>query len=256
MITVGHVYDMLNSIAPFETALPYDNPGLLVGGKEKVVTGIAVALDLTAETVKQAMQAGCNLMVSHHPVIFHPLKAVLQNTPVYQLVESGISAIAVHTNLDAAAGGVNDALCALLSLQAICDLPDPAFPQKPAIARIGMLQQKCSAVTLAKWVKQRLCCTGVRCVDAGYPIQRVAICGGAGGDLILPAKQAGADALVTADVRHHEMLLAKEIGLSVVDAGHYETESPIIPVLADRLRMAYPDLPIFICPQKAPAISL
>ena len=129
--TVGQVLEFLNTIAPMNTAESYDNVGLLTGNSAENITGIACCLDITQEIIDEALSKNANLIVSHHPVIFHPLKRVMAGTPVYSLVRSDISAIAVHTNFDMCEAGVNDALMELLASHRLATLPSRAFPEIP-----------------------------------------------------------------------------------------------------------------------------
>lgn len=256
MVFAGDIYTFLDNAAPFDTALDYDNAGLLVGGMEAEVTGIAVALDITPQAVLAAQQKGCNLLVSHHPVIFNPIKRVKQGTAVYELARLGMSAICAHTNLDCAAGGVNDVLVSLLGLQAAAPLADPEFSHKPPIARLGRLAAPMEGAAFARQVKEALRANCVRFTPAAGDILQVAVCSGAGGDLITPAKAAGADAIVTGELRHHELLLARELGIMAVEAGHFATERPVVPVLAARLAAAFPHLMVTALEEDDPSQAI
>ena len=140
--TVKEIYAAIDAFAPFATALPYDNAGLLVGGHDTVVTGAAFALDLTSEFVDWAKDHGCNLVISHHPVIFKPIVRVMSDHPVYRLAQYGMSAVCAHTNLDCARGGVNDVLAKTLGLDEIAALADPEYLDYPPLARIGSLSRE------------------------------------------------------------------------------------------------------------------
>ena len=228
------IYNFLDSIAPFNTALPFDNAGLLVGEGQKEVKKIGVILDVTPEAVEYAAQNGIDLIVSHHPVIFNPLKRLQTDSVPYLLAKHDIAVISAHTNLDAAVGGVNDALCEALELRDVSPLADPQTEGFPPLARIGRLKTPMTGEDLGNFVSSRLS-TRAKTVTCKGPISLVAVCGGAGEDLIIPAKKSGAQALVTADVRHHNLLLAKSLGLCLIDAGHFETENVVVPRLAKRI---------------------
>lgn len=118
-ITVGQVLSFLNTIAPMNTAESYDNVGLLTGSSAENITGIAACLDITEEIIIEAVSKNANLIVSHHPVIFHPMKRILAGNPVYSLVRNDISAIAIHTNFDMCEAGVNDTLMELLGWESV-----------------------------------------------------------------------------------------------------------------------------------------
>ncbi len=251
-VRVQDFFEALDAMAPFSTALPYDNAGLLVGDETAQVQGVALGLDLTAELVEWAHEQGCNLIISHHPVIFKPVSRVLSNDPVYRMARYGMSAICVHTNLDCAVGGVNDVLAKTLGLSEVEPLADPEFPNLPPLARMGCLLKEMSAAELAEHVRECLGVAAVGYADGGNKINRVAVCGGAGADLLSAAKQAGAHALVTADVRHHELLDAIDAGITVVDGGHFATEVGVMKPLAETLSKQFPGVKICLLGQKNP----
>ena len=116
---IKDIFDFLNSKFPVETACDFDNPGILTGDPETEVSGAVIALDCTPDVVRTALENGCNLIITHHPVIFEPLKSVLAGSPVFELVKNGIAVISMHTNLDIGADGVNDTLCKFLKLSNI-----------------------------------------------------------------------------------------------------------------------------------------
>ncbi len=218
-MTVQDVYNYLDSRAPFVTCEEWDNVGLLIGDAQQTVRRILVALDVTDGAIDAAIATGANLIVSHHPVIFSPLKRLESNSIPYRLAAAGIAVICAHTNLDRAADGVNDTLAALLGLTDI-------HPTDDGMCRIGTLPQSVTATTLAKLVAQTLS-TSVR-VNGSGDIRTVAVCGGSGGDFI-GALAPLADAFVTGEVRHHEWLAAHDI--TIIEAGHYATEVPVVDTL-------------------------
>ena len=241
MVTVRDVYDFLDTIAPFSTQMDFDNSGLLVGDESHVVQKIAVCLDITPDTVAGAMECGADLMVTHHPVIFKARRQLLPRDPAYQLVCAGISAICCHTPLDIAAGGVNDVLAERFSLsrvEAVCteSLPVPMI-------RVGFLPAPMRAIELAATAAEQLSAK-VRWCDGGRTIETLAVCGGSGGDLVADVAALGIDALVTGDAGYHDFLDAEQLGVTLVAAGHFETEAPVVPVRADRLRAQFPQVEI------------
>ncbi len=245
MHTLGEIYDMLDSWAPFATQLSYDNAGLLIGSREREVHKVGTALDVTPETLADAMEKGCGLIVTHHPVIFRPLRAVPEESLVFRLIKAGIALLSAHTNLDAADGGVNDLLAARLELEQVEKLADPKESAYPAGARIGRLRQPMTADELAAFVKEKLGAGGVRYTRREGRIQRVAVCGGAGADDFMdPAMAAGAEALVTGEAKHHQWLEAKERNFTLLDGSHFSTEQLVADELAARLSAAFPDLEV------------
>lgn len=245
-MTVRAIVDFLESRAPAAAAEDWDNPGLLVGSPEDPVSCVAVALDATPATLEAARAAGAQLLVTHHPVIFTPLRQLSRDSVPYRAAAAGIAVLAAHTNLDKAAGGVNDTLAARLGLQAVC-------PAADGMTRIGLLPAAVSARTLADTAAARLH-TAVR-VNGDRPVRRIAVCGGSGGSLI-PGLIGEADALITGEVRHHEWLAAEAAGLTVLEAGHYATEVPVVETLCTWLRERFPELTVVSCAQEAPYITL
>ncbi len=249
MICVKDIYDFLNEIAPFDRQESWDNSGLLVGDSAQQVETLAVALDITPEAVHWAEKEGAQLFVSHHPVIFHAQKQFLAQEPAYLLARAGMSAVCAHTCLDVAQGGVNDVLAEKLGLSAVEPVPSE---EGAPLLRIGIVQPM-DTPTLAGKVSRRLkAAVRVASSDADRLITRVAVCGGAGADLMAQAKAAGADAYVTGDANHHEFLNALQMGLTLLAAGHYETENPVVDVLARRLSSRFPELRVVRIPQEGP----
>ncbi len=247
MTTVQDIFDFLNSIAPFDTQESWDNSGFLVGSSSQEVTTAALALDITPQTVQLAKQAGAQLLISHHPVIFRPVKSVKESDPVFELIASGISAVCAHTNLDAAQGGVNDVLAQRLGLENVRVLPLPSGEQ---LVRCGTLPEAMNAEAFGERVAKALG-SPAAVADGGKPIRTVALCGGAGGDFIGEAA-GSADAYVTGEIAHHEFLQAVQLGLTAVAAGHFETENPVIAPLAQRLAQQFPQVKFQVLAQPNP----
>lgn len=348
MTTAQDIFAYLTRLAPLAFAEGYDNPGFLVGERHAVVTSALVALDVTPEVCAEASETGAQLVVSHHPVIFHPVGAVLAEgptRPVWELARRGLSAICMHTNLDAAFGGVNDALietvglsgervllprgrekykklivfvpagyeervreamtkagagslgdydsCAFASkgdgyfrpldgakpfigragelaktgeirLEAVCaaenadavvaavrsvhpyetpafDVIDDEGPGRVyGIGRLALLPEPMKPEDFARHVSRALRSGGARLCLAGGEVLRVAVCSGAWDrELTRAAEKAGADTVLTGEIKHSDMLEALGAGLNVVAAGHYATEAVIRPRLRDALKAEF-----------------
>lgn len=239
-MTVKELYDFLNEMAPFSYAMDFDNCGILVGNPDEQVKKILVCLDCTPQAIARAKEVGANLIVTHHPVIFSPLKSVTADSIVYALLGAGISVICAHTNLDLARNGVNDALAHRLGLKCLEGL-SPVSCQRGAetvteyLGRVSFLPQTLSPLDFAQHVKDSLG-GNVRFVCGNRPVRRVAVCGGAGADCLDEAIQVGADALVTSEVKHHIFLSASQRGITLVDAGHFHTEDVVIQPLCESLQ--------------------
>lgn len=238
-MTVNDIYTYLDEKYDFSTALSYDNSGHLVGSLQNTVTGIVVCLDCTDETVTQAVDCGANLIVSHHPVIFDPLKSVTDSSVVYRLIRNDISVISVHTNLDQADGGINEVLANTIGLENIEKVSD----SEGFVYRIGEIDEPVDADTFAKSVSDKLALP-VKYVGENTHIKRVAVCSGSGGSMLLEVANTGVDAYVTADVKHDVFLDAHSIGMVLLDAGHYNTEDIIVAPLAKELSKAFPNIKV------------
>lgn len=247
MITVRQVYEAMQAIAPLELAEHWDNPGLLVdcGGQ---MHRVLAALDITPEVVAEAAAKQCEMIVSHHPVIFDPLKRLGPQDVPFQLVRAGISAICMHTNLDAAAGGVNEVLAGIFGMQ------DPE-PFAEGCGRVGSIEP-ITVPQLARKAQQELAarCNApdvgpavqVKFADTGKPVRRLALISGAGGSLFEEALAMGADCLLTGEANHHHACDAKRLGLSLIAAGHYATEFPVTAAVAEKLRAALPGVEVLV----------
>ena len=240
MAKVKDFYGYLNSIAPFETQEDWDNSGMLVGDMDAEVKKVAVVLDITHEEIKKAKAIGADLIISHHPVIFNPIKSVTKGSVPYELVASSINALCCHTPLDIADGGTNDSLAELLGIE-VTRTEDP-------ILRLGTVEPT-TAENLAGKIEKTLN-TKVRYADAGRKIEKIAICTGAGCSLIEAAGEI--DAFITGDASHHNFLDCIQAGITLIAAGHYETEIVVVPVLVKKLQAQFPDIEIIDIKQENP----
>jgi len=233
------VLDILNFLDrkfPLDTACDFDNVGLLIGDGEQKVTKAVVALDCTLSAIETAKANGCELIITHHPIIFNPLKNVLKGSIVYSVIENGLSVISMHTNLDVGVGGVNDNLCKLLSPLSV----------ETVTASDGYLLKKCavnpiSSENLAEKLKNTLGGT-VKYTDNKKAIESILVCSGSGGNFVNEVKSFSCDALVTADVKHNQFLDANLFGVSLFDAGHFNTEDVIIEPLKELLQKEFSDI--------------
>ena len=226
MTTVRQVYEAMQAIAPLELAEHWDNPGLLVdcgGAVHRVLT----ALDITPEVVEEAAAKQCEMIVSHHPVIFDPLKRLGPQDVPFQLVRAGISAVCMHTNLDAAEGGVNEVLAGIFGMNDM-----ETFAE--GCGRVGAIEE-ITVPELARKAQQEL---AVRCnAPAVGPVVQVKFA---------DALAMGADCLLTGEANHHHAIDAKRLGLSLIAAGHYATEFPVTAAVAEKLRAALPELDVLV----------
>ena len=254
MATVNEIYALLDQKAPFRTQLGFDNAGFLVGHGEQTVTKVLVALDITPEVIEEAMETGAQLIVAHHPVIWDKLGRVTDESvtgrKILTLIEHGIAAICAHTNLDAAQGGVNDALAQAVGLIDPVPLEVDGTDENGlpyGIGRVGELSGgPMSVQAFAQRAKYGLQLGGIRAMDAGVPVQKVAVGGGACGSMLAEARAMGCDTFLTADLKHDIYLEAKALGINLLDAGHYSTETVVCPVVAGWLEAAFPELQVTV----------
>lgn len=235
---ISELLNHIENFAPLSLALDWDNVGLLLGAPDRGVGRVLVTLDVTPNAVRKAIETGCSLILSHHPLIFRPL-ANFTAPLLLQLAEKRISVICLHTNLDLAPYSVNHALADALDLQVLSSLcPANKLSDTDPEPSLGLLCRFAEPHTLAqitRIVSQRLLCphpklwTAGR--DPGTVVESIALCGGAGSSLIPDAERCS-DLLITGDVSYHRLL---EASLPIIDAGHFYTEYPVLGYLQNRL---------------------
>ena len=246
MTKVKDVFEYLNGLAPTALKMDFDNVGLLVGNEDAEVSKILVALDITDVVIDEAISCGAELIVSHHPIIFDAMKDVLYSDlvgrKIVKLIKNDISAICMHTNLDIAEGGVNDALMKALGGVSATYLEytgTDANGVKQGCGRVGELESEMPLPEFLEKCKTALGSNGLRYFDAGLKVKKLAVMGGSGGNEVTLAKAAGCDTYVTADVKYNNFLDAKELGINLIDADHFCTENVIVPVLCDKLKAQF-----------------
>ncbi|MBQ7294959.1 MAG: Nif3-like dinuclear metal center hexameric protein [Clostridia bacterium] len=248
MVTVKDISDFIDLLAPYSTKCEWDNCGILVGDESKEVHKIGFALDLTSETLRDAIENKVDLIVTHHPIIFKAQKNFLKGNLAYELASHGISAVSAHTCFDCAVGGVNDILCNILDIKNAIGVPSQECVCP--MARIGDIEEMSSA-DFANKVAKKLG-TVCRVADSMNMVKKVAVCGGAGMDFFFESVKMGADAYVTGEVKHHEFLMAKDVGVTVIEAGHFETENPSMAYLKKYIEEEFPDVETVLLKQSNP----
>jgi len=233
--------DLLEKIAPAWLAESWDNPGLQVGSYSQEIKKIFMALDPTLEALRSASDRHAQLLLTHHPLIFTPLSQVDINAypgnVVIEAVKGGISVVSAHTNLDVAAGGINDILAELLGLQQVEVLEEKIGVDGAGLGRVGNLAKAGMLTSVVEDVRQVFGSDNLRLVaDGDVQVRRIAVVGGSGGGLTSRASEKEADLLITGDVGHHHALEAKSVGIALIDAGHFQTEKIAFRGFAERLR--------------------
>lgn len=224
MVKLKTLYTYLNEKIPQELSCDWDNDGLMCAlSPDKEINRVLLALDITQEVVEHAVQNGFDIIISHHPLIFHPLSAVNYTDSVSRrvmsLIRNDIAAFSFHTRLDAMTGGVNDVLASKLGLE-----NTEVFEN---IGRTGSLSEEMTVEAFAKTVKEKLCCDKVTYVDGGQKVRRVTLIGGSGKGYLECAIKDGVDTFVTGEMPYDAEITAKENGINLILAGHYFTENGI-----------------------------
>ena len=236
MIKIKDIFEYTETFAPISSQADFDNCGLLMGDMEKEVKNVLLSLDVTPEVIEEAKALKADLIISHHPVIFSPLKALNSGSVPYLLAREDIAALCLHTNLDRARDcGVNICLAKALGLSQI-----ELFPED--FIAVGAPERKLSVFDLAKEVKNTLNCESVEYILGEKIVERIAASSGAGGDGFIRAKELGADVLVTGEVKHHQLLKAHVLGVPIIAAGHFHTEDVAIQPLCEKLSQKFPEI--------------
>lgn len=250
MPKVKDILRFIDSFALYNTACEWDNTGFSIGDINADVSKIVFALDITSEIVSFAESVNADLIVTHHPLIFHPVKQLPSSSMLYKLAKNGIAHISAHTNFDFAKDGVNTALCNKLNLE----ITDRVEVVKGEYFYKCTMGTEYSLTDFVRFVKETLGGT-VRYAGKNTQIHTVAVCSGAGADCLEKAKETGADVLLTGDGSHHDFLDANEMGIAFVAAGHFETENPAIDLMIEKINNKF-SVECLRAPQKTPIITI
>ena len=251
MTTVADILNLIHTIAPPYMAESWDHVGLNCGRMDAEVTKILVSLDPFTAACREAKDYGAELLVTHHALIWEPGFITDQDETgrnILFLIENGIACINAHTNLDCAPGGVNDTLASVLGLQDIHVLNPKGKTeagQSYGLLRAGTVPTQSLEDFLSN-VKEKLHCPGLRYADGGKPVHKVAVGGGSCGSELQEAAEAGCDTFVTADVKYNQFWDAKNLGLTIIDAGHFYTENPVCAVMAEKIAAGFPEVSVKI----------
>lgn len=246
---------------PLGFAEEWDNPGLLVGHRKREISKVLVALDATEETIRQAIDADADLMITHHPLLFHSIKRIndddFMGKRILTLIENGISCYAMHTNFDVLGMAQLNVQQLDLDNVSVLDVTSESEGVVEGIGRVGDLPNAMTLEETAAYVRECLKLQDVRCygleqlehnaelgLPAPEPITRVAICGGSGKSCIHCAIEQDAQVLITGDIDYHSAIDAMAQGLYIIDAGHYGTEYGFIEYMVKKLRRLFPELEV------------
>ena len=236
MATVNQILEFFEIFAPVDSAMEFDNVGLLAGSGETEVDKVLLSLDITPEVVEEAKNENCQLIISHHPVIFQPLKRLEKNSAAYLLAKYDIAAVCMHTNLDLSEVlGVNTCLADAIGVKNLkkADCGECLF--------IGELDEETDIDDFASNVKDALSCEGLRYTAVKPFVKTVAVSSGSGGSNAAEAAALGADALVVGEIKHHDINTANILGMDIIDVGHFKSEDIVILPLKKKLEKRFPD---------------
>jgi len=246
---IREIIGALESVAPLSLQDSYDNAGLQLGLAEDVeASGALLCLDVTEEVIDEAVQLGCNIIVSHHPLLFRPLKSITGRDYiercVIKAIKNDIAIYAAHTNLDSAHGGVNFKIAETLGLENIEWLNPKQAVVDAGEGIVGMLPQPMTKEEFAQYVKKQFAADSIRTnCWVGEKVSKVAVCGGAGAFLMSNAVAKGCDAFITGEIGYHRFF-GHENELLLIELGHYESEQYTVQLLHDIIANADPALPI------------
>ncbi|NOY53901.1 MAG: Nif3-like dinuclear metal center hexameric protein [Deltaproteobacteria bacterium] len=237
------IIDILEEIAPPQYAASWDNSGLQVGSPEAEVSSILVALDITEGVIREGARKKTDLIVTHHPLFFHPLSRLQTNTGIGKLLppllQAGISVYAAHTNLDVAAGGVNDQLGRALKIARWKELPGGRTSEVKGFGGIGKLEAPRRITEIITDLKKSLKIPTVRLVGSKEKtVQKIAFCCGSGADLFPEVCRAAPDLFITGDLKYHDAMNFLLEGIPALDLGHFASEAGIRKPLAEKIRQA------------------
>ncbi len=254
MIILEDIISFLKGRYPEELCEDWDNVGLMTGDKSQVVNKVLVCLDVTSDVVKEAIESGADLIISHHPLVFTKLKNVTEDSGrgslLLKLIKNDISVYSMHTNFDKADGGMNDLLCEKFGLTDVRKFfPEELFDREgnpvPDIGRVGVLDIPMTLNDFADFVKATLGCRSMKIYgDGNENIETVCLCSGGGGDMLPAAYNSGADVYISGDLKHNHAMFACEMGINLIDAGHFETENIICDFVRDLFLSEFPELTV------------
>lgn len=236
---VKELYEYFEAAIPASLSCDWDNDGLMCAGEpHKDVKKVLIALDITERVVDYAVSKGFDVIVSHHPLIFKKLGAIEPSLgsarKAIKLIKNGVSAMSFHTRLDALTGGVNDVLCKRLGIENAV----PFGPDGEEIGRIGYTDHPITIETFCEEIKAALSAPFVLCSSSGKEVHKVAILGGDGKDFTDAAIAYGADTYVSGRISYNMMAEAPEMGINLIEAGHFFTEDPVCEKLAELVKNA------------------
>lgn len=250
MATVFEIQKALEKYFPFTDAESWDNSGILVESS-KNVERVIVALDATCDVIKEAKKLNAQLIITHHPVIFHPLKALCENEPAVLALKNGIAIISAHTNYDISEYGADASLSKALSdkagfcAESILDITR-CEPIVHGFGRIGSVNRNFSCEEFALILKDIFACDSLCYVESSNMIRKIAFCSGAGGEYLEKVISLGCDAFITSDVKHSAFITASNANIALFTPTHYQMEKPAMKNISALLSQSFQDIEILL----------
>ena len=241
MVKISNIYGFLKEKAPLELCESWDNSGMLINTNSET-NKVLLTLDVTDEVINEAIEKGCQLIISHHPIIFKPLKTLSSNDIVFKLIQNNISVISMHTNLDATENGVNDVLAQILGLKNI-----EVFANIGRKGEVEVTSVKDFADKVAKILNTKL-----KYTLPEKEIKSIAVIGGSAGGYWKNALIEGVDLFLTGEASHHDALEAIHENMPIIIAGHWNTEVIILESLKKELETKFSNIAFIISSQKDP----
>ncbi|EJO5347185.1 Nif3-like dinuclear metal center hexameric protein [Clostridium botulinum] len=232
-LKVKNIENIIEEYAPLYLKESYDNVGLMVGNSKAMVNKILVALDCTLDVIEEAKHKGCNLIVTHHPLLFKKPSSITTDTllgkKIIELIKNDINLYSSHTNLDSTENGFNQMVAEMLGLQELKILDISNYNEKAGIGRIGYLKEGVTLDKLCEIVKATFNISILRYSgEESLKIKKVAIINGSGQEYFSKAKDLGAECIITGDTTYHYVSDLMEEKIAVIDAGHFHTEWPAL----------------------------
>ena len=260
--TVADIIGVMDSLAPQYLAETWDNPGLQVGSYDWPVKKVMVALDPSLKVLKNSIEEAADMLITHHPLLLKPIRSIDMGTPVGRIIgmaiQNHLSVFSAHTNLDSAVDGLNDILASHIGLKnvSILDADDETLASSSenmyGLGRIGNLSCQTDLSSLCRFLKQTLHLESIRMIGSPQlPVSRVAVCSGSGSSLLDRFFKSGAHVFITGDVKYHDARNAEEMGVALIDIGHFHSEHLVVKSLSIRLsellQTIDPDISIHAC---------
>lgn len=252
MRKVKDIIKAMEDFAPINLKEDFDNVGLMVGDKDKEVKKILLSLDCTLEVIEEAKEKGANLIITHHPLLFIKPRSITTDTlvgkKVIELIKNDISLYSSHTNLDSASGGLNETIVNLLGYDSkeLIETNKNSRTSNDGLGRIIRLDKKIKLETLVNNVKEKLNIDSLKVVKACEEVQNIAVINGSGSSFLDIAYRKGADCVITGDTTYHFASDYKEMGVSIIDTGHFLSEWLVFLEVINKIKDKFGDVEIIV----------